>query len=73
MVTLPIVRIKSGKASIATKITKGSMGTPIAMHIGAMEAIKLTDPGKLTAPNVVVAATATPIARAVIDKSSPNK
>jgi hypothetical protein len=57
--TLPVVRTMSGIVSTASSTTKGSIGSPIARQIGAMEVIKVIDPGRLTAPRVVVAAAAT--------------
>ena len=69
IVTLPTVRTRSGIISTATSKARGSIGTPIATQMGVMDVRKLTCPGKLTEPIVVIAATAAPANRADDDKS----
>ena len=62
IVTLPTVRTRSGIISTAMSSASGSIGIPIATQIGAIEVRKLTCPGRLTEPIVVIAATAAPAA-----------
>ena len=73
IVTLPKVRKISGKVSTAINKAKGSTGAPRAKQMGAMELIKLIEPGRLTAPNVVVAAAAMPKAICAGPNSTPNQ
>ena len=73
MLTLPIVRTRSGSVSTAISKASGSIGTPMARQIGAIEVTKLAWPGMPTAPIVVVAAAATPIASCAGVSSMPNQ
>ena len=50
IVTFPTVRKMSGIISTATSSASGVIGMPSAMAMGAIELMKLTSPGRLTAP-----------------------
>ena len=60
IVTFPTVRTRSGIISTAISKASGSIGMRMATQIGAIEVRKLTWPGRLTEPIVVIAATAAP-------------
>ena len=58
--TLPTVRKMSGTASTATRMPSSSIGTPIAIEIGATLATKEISPGRPTDPMLIAIATKPP-------------